>query len=93
MDAEVFQRIAAVVAEPGKRSERAQDATDLIRHATAQRWVGIYTATDTSVVNETWSGPGPPAFPTFPRERGLSRIGTHPSGRPRRASGRDARCR
>jgi hypothetical protein len=37
MDAEVFQRIAAVVAEPGKRSERAQDAADLIRHATRDR--------------------------------------------------------
>jgi L-methionine (R)-S-oxide reductase len=28
--------------------------------------------TDKSVVNEAWSGPGPPAFPTFARERGLT---------------------
>jgi len=72
MDAEFFKRIAAVVADPGERSKRAQGAADLIRHATAQRWVGIYTVTDTTVVNEAWSGPGPPAFPTFPRESGLT---------------------
>jgi GAF domain-containing protein len=28
--------------------------------------------TESSVENEAWSGPGPPAFPTFARERGLT---------------------
>ncbi len=57
---------------PERRSERAQAAADLIRHATVSRWIGIYTVTGTSVVNEAWSGPCPPAFPTFARERGLT---------------------
>jgi putative methionine-R-sulfoxide reductase with GAF domain len=62
MDAELLQRIAALVAAPRTRSQRAQAVADLIRDATGQRWVGIYTVTDTSVLNEAWSGPGPPAF-------------------------------
>jgi GAF domain-containing protein len=72
MDAELLRRIAAAVGAPGSRSQRAQAVADLIRDATGQRWVGIYTVTDTSVLNEAWSGPGPPAFPTFPREKGLT---------------------
>lgn len=72
MDARVLERIAAAVAMPIKRGERARAAADVIRHGTAQRWVGIYTVTDSSVVNEAWSGPGPPAFPTFRRDRGLT---------------------
>lgn len=72
MDAHVLQRIAAAVAMSATRSERAQAAADLIRRDTAHRWVGIYTVTDSSVVNEAWSGPGPPAFPSFARDRGLT---------------------
>ena len=72
MDDQVLQRIAAAVAMPAKRDERARAAADLIRHGTPHRWVGIYTVTNLSVVNEAWSGPGPPAFPTFARERGLT---------------------
>jgi putative methionine-R-sulfoxide reductase with GAF domain len=44
----------------------------LIRGATVGRWVGIYTVTDSQVINEAWSGPGPPAFPTFPLTAGLT---------------------
>jgi GAF domain-containing protein len=72
MDAQVLQRIAAAMAMPAKRCERARAAADVIRHGTGHRWVGIYTVTGSSVVNEAWSGPGPPAFPTFARERGLT---------------------
>ena len=54
MDAQVLQRIAAPVAMPAKRSERARAAADLIRHGGPHRWVGIYTVTDSSVVNKAW---------------------------------------
>jgi putative methionine-R-sulfoxide reductase with GAF domain len=72
VDAWLFERIAAVVAAGGTRSERAHAVADLIRAAVGERWVGIYTVTDTSVVNEAWSGPGPPAFASFTRESGLT---------------------
>jgi putative methionine-R-sulfoxide reductase with GAF domain len=72
MDAQILQRITAAVTAPGARDERALEAADLIRHGTGQRWVGIYTVTDSEVFIEAWSGPGPPAFPTLPRDRGLT---------------------
>ncbi len=66
MDTDFFARVTAAVAAPGSRSERARAAAELIRNSTAERWVGMYTVTDTTVVNEAWSGPAPPAFPSFP---------------------------
>jgi GAF domain-containing protein len=72
MGAELRARIAGAVAGPGPRSERARAAADLIREATAARWVGIYTVSDTTVSNDAWSGPGPPAFPSFPVASGLT---------------------
>jgi GAF domain-containing protein len=72
VDVELVTQIAAIVGGPASRSERAQAAADLIRHASVHRWVGIYTVTDASVDNEAWSGPAPPAFPTFSRDRGLT---------------------
>ena len=72
MTMELFRRVAAAAAGPGTRSERAQVAAGLIREAAGERWVGIYTVTDTVVTNEAWSGSRPPAFPTFPREKGLT---------------------
>lgn len=72
MDAELRTAIAGAVAVSGSRSERAHAAADLIREATAARWVGIYTVNDTTVSNDAWSGPGPPAFPSFPVTGGLT---------------------
>lgn len=72
MDAEVLQRIAVAVAMPATRKERAPTAADLMRDGTGHRRVGIYTVTDSSVVDEAWSGLAAPAFPTFSRERGLT---------------------
>ena len=52
MTMELFRRVAAAAAGPGTRSERAQVAAGLIREAAGERWVGIYTVTDTVVTNE-----------------------------------------
>ena len=65
-------RVGAATKAAGSRSGRAQVIADLVRQETDVRWVGIYTVTETSVENEAWSGPGPPAHPTFPRTRGLT---------------------
>jgi GAF domain-containing protein len=72
VDAHLLERIGQAVSGSVERAERARAAADLIRDGTGQRWVGIYTVTESSVVNEAWSGPGPPAFPMFQRERGLT---------------------
>jgi L-methionine (R)-S-oxide reductase len=66
------RELAALAAARESRSHRAKLAADLIRRATNKRWIGIYTVTETSVVNEAWSGPGAPAFPTFDCKHGLT---------------------
>jgi L-methionine (R)-S-oxide reductase len=68
-----LQEAVRVAAElPLKRSERAKRIADLIRSATGRRWVGVYEVTSAEVVNLAWSGPGAPAHPRFPVERGLT---------------------
>jgi L-methionine (R)-S-oxide reductase len=64
--------VRAAAELPVSRDERAQRIADLIRTATGRRWVGVYEVTPTEVVNLAWSGPEPPAHPSFPAERGLT---------------------
>jgi GAF domain-containing protein len=47
-------------------------AVQLIRRATARRWVGVYRVRDSKVENLAWSGVGPPAHPVFDVDRGLT---------------------
>ncbi len=79
MPAELLEAVRAAAALPLARVERSQRIADLVRAATGRRWVGVYDVTPTEVVNLAWSGPGPPAHPRFPVERGLTAaaIATH----------------
>jgi L-methionine (R)-S-oxide reductase len=52
--------------------DAAGELARLIRAAGRRRWVGVYRVTADEVVNLAWSGPAPPAHPTFPRDRGLT---------------------
>lgn len=61
-------------------AERASRAADLIRIRTGRRWVGIYRVTDDEVRNLAWSGPGPPAYPNFPIDAGLTGAAIRLSG-------------
>ena len=72
MAAELHDSVRAIAERPGARGERAQQVAELIRSRTNRRWVGIYEVTPTEVVNLAWSGPGPPAYPSFPVARGLT---------------------
>jgi L-methionine (R)-S-oxide reductase len=69
---ELLDRVNSVIARGGSREDRARTITDLIRQETGRRWVGIYAVTDQEVVNLAWSGPAPPAHPSFPVAQGLS---------------------
>jgi L-amino acid N-acyltransferase YncA/putative methionine-R-sulfoxide reductase with GAF domain len=53
-------------------SGRPQRIAELVRDATGRRWVGIYAVTDREVRNLAWDGPGPPAYPNFPVDQGLT---------------------
>lgn len=56
----------------GSIDDAASAVADVIRSETGRRWVGLYRVAAGEVVNLGWSGPGPPAHPRFPVERGLT---------------------
>jgi L-methionine (R)-S-oxide reductase len=69
---ELVDRVRCESTGDGSRSERAKRVADLVRAATGRRWVGIYAVTSDEVENLAWSGPSPPAHPTFPASQGLT---------------------
>jgi L-methionine (R)-S-oxide reductase len=56
------------------RQAALQQAAALIRSSANYRWVGLYDVDHAAglVRNVTWSGPGAPAYPTFPLTKGLT---------------------
>jgi L-methionine (R)-S-oxide reductase len=44
---------------------------DRIRESGGYRWVGLYSVGPEEIAILAWSGAGPPAHPSFPRDRGL----------------------
>lgn len=69
---DVLDLVRAEAERDAPRGERAQRLTGLIREHLGRRWVGIYEVTADEVANVAWSGPGAPAHPRFPRDRGLT---------------------
>jgi L-methionine (R)-S-oxide reductase len=69
---ELAGAVRGAAEQHGSRAERAQRIADLVRTKTGRRWVGVYEVTPTEVVNLAWSGPAPPAHPTFPTTQGLT---------------------
>ncbi|MET0214815.1 MAG: GAF domain-containing protein [Vicinamibacterales bacterium] len=57
-----------------------QEAAELIRRAGDYRWVGLYEVTDTEICAIAWTGMVAPAFPQFPRERGLNGVAVSTRG-------------
>ena len=70
-DSGLIDDLRAEVEAPATVEGRAGRAAELIRAGTGRRWVGIYRVTS-EVQNLGWSGPAPPAYPTFPADRGLT---------------------
>jgi L-methionine (R)-S-oxide reductase len=65
-------RIRATAQLPLPQAERAQRIAAAIHKATGHRWVGIYAVAAGEVTNLAWSGPAPPAHPSFPADAGLT---------------------
>ncbi len=64
--------IRAIIAEDGSRILRADKVAAAIRSHGQYRWVGIYDVTPDVVSIVAYSGPGAPAYPTFPVTQGLT---------------------
>jgi L-methionine (R)-S-oxide reductase len=71
-DADLLDDVRREAGADAAAEDRAARIAQLIRAGTGRRWVGIYRVTRSHVVNLAWSGPEAPAYPTFPRKRGLS---------------------
>jgi GAF domain-containing protein len=58
--------------EEVSREERIRAIADEIRANGSYRWVGIYDVTPQEVRIISYSGPSAPAYPAFPRDKGLT---------------------
>ena len=67
-----LERIKAALDSSIGREEKAGRIADAIRVFGEYRWVGIYDVGESEIANVVWSGPGPPAYPRFPLNRGLT---------------------
>jgi putative methionine-R-sulfoxide reductase with GAF domain len=67
-----MSRLAAIAALSDPRATRAKEAAECIRLARNFRWVGLYDVTPSEIRAFGWTGPTPPAYPTFPRSQGLN---------------------
>jgi putative methionine-R-sulfoxide reductase with GAF domain len=57
-----------------KRAPRARQIADAIRALGPYRWVGVYDVSAELVSIIAWSGPGAPAYPTFPVTKRLTSL-------------------
>jgi L-methionine (R)-S-oxide reductase len=64
--------LESLVARADARAWR--EVAELIRVVGGYRWVGLYLVTDTEIRAVAWTGPAAPAFPRFPREKGLNGV-------------------
>ena len=69
---ETLSKIRSAVSNAAARSERAQQIADVVRAFGPYRWVGVYDVSPELVSIIAWSGPGAPAYPTFPVTKGLT---------------------
>jgi len=70
----LLQRLKAILEERLDRQTMASRIAEAIRRSGPHRWVGIYDVDyeNRTVTNIAWNGPGPPAFPTFSVNQGLT---------------------
>jgi putative methionine-R-sulfoxide reductase with GAF domain len=69
---ETLSKIRSAASNAAARSERAQQIADVVRALGPYRWVGVYDVSADLVSIIAWSGPGAPAYPTFPVTKGLT---------------------
>jgi GAF domain-containing protein len=54
------------------REEKLKHIAEEIRRAKGYSWVGIYDVKENEIRNVSWAGRSEPAFPFFPRDKGLN---------------------
>jgi len=69
---EALVRIRGIVTASGDRIERARHLAEVVRGLRNYRWTGVYDVGKEMVSIIAYSGPGAPAYPTFPISKGLT---------------------
>ena len=69
---EIVERIRSMVTGTDVRSEKAKQLAEAVRSLGNYRWTGVYDVGDEMVSIIAYSGPGAPAYPTFPVTWGLT---------------------
>ncbi len=69
---ETLKRISSIVTGSGSRLEKAREVAKVVRSLGNYRWVGLYDVGEEMVSIIAYSGPGAPAYPSFPVTRGLT---------------------
>ena len=69
---ETLRQIHEIVAGSSDRVERAKQLARAMRSLGNHRWCGVYDVGCETVTIIAYSGPGAPAYPTFPITKGLT---------------------
>jgi len=67
----ILRRVGEILSIRGDRVGKARRIAAAIRDSGEYGWVGIYDVTPDEIAVVAWSGPSPPAIPTFPINQGL----------------------
>jgi L-methionine (R)-S-oxide reductase len=67
-----YADLTAILNERLDRFSRARALAEALRQARGYHWVGLYDVTATEIRAIAWTGAVAPAFPSFPRSRGLN---------------------
>jgi GAF domain-containing protein len=78
---DVYLELRAILNERLDRFSKARALAEALRNARGYHWVGLYDVTATQIRAIAWTGAITPAFPDFPRSRGLNGAAVS-SGRP-----------
>jgi GAF domain-containing protein len=68
----VYADLRAILNDRLDRSTKARALAEALRDARGYHWVGLYDVTPTEIRVIAWTGAVSPAFPNFPRSRGLN---------------------
>jgi GAF domain-containing protein len=70
--AQIVDRVGGIVSSSQDKGKAAQLIAEAIRDGFDYRWTGIYEVGDQDIYALAWAGPHDPAFPRFPKTKGLS---------------------
>jgi L-methionine (R)-S-oxide reductase len=69
---DVYADLRTILGRLLDRSAKARALAEALQQSRAYHWVGLYDVTPTHICAIAWTGAVAPAFPSFPRSKGLN---------------------